>query len=285
MEKLINSYRNDIIKRLNEITSYWENTLTLGQSMNYTLLNSGKLVRSVLMLLGVNELGLDYKNILDVACALEMIQSYSLIHDDLPEMDNATLRRGKTANHLVYGHSTALLAGDALLTDSFNVLASCNLDSNIKLELIKLFSQKAGSLGVCFGQELDIINEKIPFEKWEDIEKIICNKTCALFIVAFKSIGMVTNLNDEKLIKLERAGYLTGLAFQLQDDLNDTYKSIKDIGKDNLQDLNKNTYHKLFGEEKTVCKINELMKQTNEILIEIFGNNNNIIKYLKTIIK
>lgn len=285
MEKIINTCRSDIINRLNELKCNWEKTLTLGESMNYTLLNSGKLVRSVLMLLGLNELGFDYKKILDVACALEMIQSYSLIHDDLPEMDNATLRRGKTANHLVYGHSTALLAGDALLTDSFNVLASSYLDNKIKLELIKLFSEKAGSAGVCFGQQLDVINEKTPFTTWDDIEKIIYNKTCALFIIAFKSIGIVASLNKEIVEKLEHLGYLTGLAFQLQDDLNDTYKTSSELGKDNLQDLNKNTYHKLFGQTATINRINELLEKIQELSTDIFGENNKINTYLKAIIK
>lgn len=281
----IKEYQKIILNRLNELKKIWEKSGTLSDSMNYTLLNSGKLARSILILIGLNDLKIDINIGIDVACSLEMIQSYSLIHDDLPEMDNATTRRNKLSNHLVYSHPTALLAGDALLTDSFYVLASCNLESSLKIELIKLFASKAGSNGVCFGQNLDIINEKKPFIKWEDIENIIYNKTCALFNLSFSSIGIIANLDKNKKDKLSELGYLVGLAFQIQDDLFDTFGSKEELGKDASQDINKNTYHKLFGKDAAIKKINELKKQSNILLEEVFGKNNEISKYLNLLIK
>lgn len=162
MKKIISVYQKKIALRLREISLSWDRCHQLKHSINYTLLNCGKLIRSVIILLGLDNLKMDSNQYIDVACAIEMIQSYTLIHDDLPEMDNATMRRDKIANHLIYGHSIALLAGDALLTDTFLVLSNLKISDHQKVALIHLFAQKAGTSGVCFGQTLDMINSN----KW-----------------------------------------------------------------------------------------------------------------------
>lgn len=284
MESNIKLFKELILSKLNSITKSWSNASLLSDSMNYTLLNCGKLARSIIVLMGLNNLNKDYLEAVDVACALEMIQSYSLIHDDLPEMDNATFRRGKLTNHLVHGAGQALLAGDALLTESFKVITSSNLNSDIKLELIDLFVQKAGTKGVCYGQSLDIINEYQPFEEWNDVEKVIKHKTCALFEIAFMSIGIIGSQDIQVIRKLEEIGYKTGLAFQIKDDLNDELSSSSETGKDTGLDVNKNTYHKIFGIEKANEYIDELLTEIKEELKNIF-NSDEIYCYLKSIMK
>ncbi len=284
MNERIENYKNLILQKLNENSMIWNHSGILRDSMNYTLLNSGKLARSVIILLGLDNLNFEYSLGLDVATALEMIQSYSLIHDDLPEMDNAKYRRGKLANHLIYGHGQALLSGDALLTESFRILANANLSSEQKLKLIELFSKKAGTNGVCYGQSLDIINEAKPFDKWSEVEEVIKHKTCALFEIAFMSIGIIASLDDFSIDILEQIGYDFGLAFQIKDDLNDELSTLDVIGKDASQDVYKNTYHKIYGIDKAKDKINELLNNVSNNIKKVF-NDDSIYDYLKNIIK
>jgi geranylgeranyl diphosphate synthase type II len=208
-----------------------------------------------------------------------MIQSYTLIHDDLPEMDNATMRRDKIANHLIYGHSIALLAGDALLTDTFLVLSNLKISDHQKVALIHLFAQKAGTSGVCFGQTLDMINQTNGFDDWSEIEDMIKYKTCALFELSFQTIGLLALLNDEKLSKLAELGYLYGMAFQIQDDLND------DNLVDDINLIHKTNYHQIFGKEKALEKIDQILSQIEKLCIIIFGEKNKIFAYLKSTFK
>lgn len=283
--ELVVKYRNQINNRLIEISKLWDGKDEIKESIVYTLLNNGKLARSVIILLGLDDLNKKPDLGLDPACALEMIQSYTLIHDDLPEMDNATTRRGKKANHLMYGHNKALLAGDALLTDSFLVLSKSKIDPVQKCKLVELFAKKAGGLGVCYGQVLDILNENNQFSTWEEIERIISLKTCALFELSFMTIGVIAEMEQKQIDMLEKIGYLFGLAFQIQDDLNDYLKEKKEIGKDTDQDLNKCQYHKIYGVEASKDKIKQLL---NEIRLEcekVFGKNNKIYQYLLSLIK
>mgnify|MGYP000135765348 CR=1 FL=1 len=279
MKKIISEYQKKIAFRLSEISLNWDECYQLKNSINYTLLNCGKLIRSVIFLLGLNDLEIDSNQYIDVACAIEMIQSYTLIHDDLPEMDNATMRRDKIANHLMYGHSIALLAGDALLTDTFLVLSNLKISDTQKVALINLFAQKAGTSGVCYGQTLDIMNQKNGFSNWSEIESMIKYKTCSLFELSFQAIGLLASLNDEKLAKLLELGYLYGLAFQIQDDLND------DILVDDINLIDKKTYHQIFGKEKALEKINQLLSQIEKLCIIVFGEKNKIFAYLKSTFK
>lgn len=285
MQDKIKLYRNEIIKKLIELSSFWDKSSKLKNAIDYSLLNFGKLSRPIIILFGLDELGYNFLDGLDVACALEMIQTYSLIHDDLPEMDNATTRRGKTSNHLVNGQFAALLAGDALLTDSFYVIANSKLNEQQKIELIKLFSLKAGSNGVCCGQVLDVLNEKNTNQTWEDVEKIILNKTSALFEIAFTTIGLIANLEQANIDKLKQIGTLFGLAFQLKDDLNDAFATTLTIGKNINQDDNKLTYHKIYGINKTQIKIENIMLEISCLCKDVFGENNQIFSYLQLLIK
>lgn len=281
----IEKYRSNIINRLKEISIMWQDKKELKDSIEYTLLNSGKLARSVIILLGLSDLKIEVQKGLDIACALEMIQSYTLIHDDLPEMDNATTRREKKSNHLVYGHGQALLTGDTLLTDSFLVISNSNLKIEQKIKIIELFANKAGSNGVCYGQVLDLINVDNLFNSWEEIEKIIKFKTCSLFELAFNVVGIIANLDMTKNKRLEKIGYLFGLAFQIKDDLNDYLNITANIGKDVCQDDKKCTYHKIYGIDQANQKIDQIFKEIEEECIKTFGIENKIYNYLLSLIK
>lgn len=283
--KKIEIYRNYIIEQLKKISLMWIDKPELKKTIDYTLLNCGKLARSVIILLGLDDLNVNPLLGLDIACALEMIQSYTLIHDDLPEMDNATMRRGKRTNHLVYGHGQALLAGDTLLTDSFLIIARSNLNDSQKNKLVELFSEKAGSCGVCYGQILDLNNENNNFSIWNQIEKIIALKTSSLFELAFISIGIIAKLEQPTQETLKKIGYLFGLAFQIKDDLNDSLKETTIIGKDVSQDNNKCTYHKIYGINAANLKIDQILKELKGECTKIFGLDNKIYDYLSLLIK
>ncbi len=269
MENKIELYRSAIIKRLTEIKKLWNDKTPLSDSINYTLFNSGKLIRSVVVLLGLDNLGFDYLLGLDLACAIEMIQSYTLIHDDLPEMDNGQFRRGQKANHLVYGQNIALLAGDALLTDAFLVLANANLLDNTRVALIKLLATKIGTGGICFGQAQDVTIKQV--NTWNEVAKMIENKTCALFEFSLMSIGIIASLEEEKMSKLNLLGRYFGLAFQIKDDLTDG-------------DSKGLAYHQIYGLENAKLKIEQLTIKIAQLCKEIFGSNNQIYSYLKSFI-
>lgn len=285
MLEKIKSYKKLIINKLVEISKIWDEKDELKNAICYSLLNYGKLARSVIVLLGLENLNINYNEGLDVACAIEMIQTYSLIHDDLPEMDNATIRRGKLCNHLKYGHARALLAGDALLTDAFLIISNTPLESVIKNKLVRLFAEKAGSQGICYGQSLDIDNITKNELQLSEIQKIISLKTCSLFELAFISIGILAKLDSSKIDILKLIGYEFGFAFQIKDDLNDEFESKDNLGKDVGQDINKCTYHQICGVDVAKLKIDQLMKSIDEKCQIVFGLNNTVYKYLKLLMK
>lgn len=265
----LTTYQEIILNHLQKITSKPLKNNLLQDSINYTLNSKSKLARSIIILMGLKALGLDYHLGLDVAVAMEMIQSSTLIHDDLPEMDNGQIRRGQKCNHLVYGTNIALLAGDALLVDAFNVLAKAKLDDELKLALISKFSEKIGSLGVCYGQSLDVTMKPTSID---ELFIIIKYKTCALFELAFLSIGLIAKLNNDKLQILEKIGTNFGLAFQIYDDL-------LDQAANNLY-----SYHQMKNSEEANLKIIELMKEISSLCQQIFNNDQQIISYLKTLL-
>ncbi len=277
MKKNISNYRTEIMTRLEEKSELWRNCQILKESINYTLLNYGKFIRSIIFLLGLEEFNIFPDKYLDVACAIEMLQSYTLIHDDLPEMDNATTRRNKVANHLIYGHSIALLSGDALLTNTFFVLSKLKINKDHKLALISLFAEKAGTSGVCYGQTLDILNQNTGFQSWNEIEQMIGYKTCCLFELAFQAIGIIANLGQEKLDNLEKLGYLYGLAFQIKDDLEDDQDTKNQVGYMN--------YQQIFGITKTKDKINHLIEKIKEVYAQIFKEHNTLLSFLEETLK
>lgn len=219
------------------------------EAMNYSLQNGGKKIRPILLLMVLEAFGVDRNKGIEVAIALEMIHTYSLIHDDLPAMDDDDLRRGKPTNHKVYGEAVAILAGDGLLTDAFSRIANDEtLDNKAKVKLISELSFSAGSKGMIKGQMLDVEAEK-QFVDIDSLKSIHHSKTGQLIKFACVAAGYIADVDEESMIKLAKFGLALGLAFQIQDDILDVEGDSKKIGKTVGSDIanKKSTYVSLLG--------------------------------------
>ena len=222
----------------------------LFDAMEYSLLAGGKRLRPIFALDFCRMCGGDWKAAAHFAAAMEMIHTYSLIHDDLPCMDNDDFRRGRPTNHKVYGETMAILAGDGLLTDAFMLAASAKLPKPEQMGFaIQILAQNAGSLGMVGGQVLDIQSETRELSEQEVID-IQSRKTGAL-INAACVLGVIAGGGDEKKIEAAAtfAGAL-GMAFQIRDDMLDVIGTQEEMGKGVGTDDTKNTFVKLYGLEK-----------------------------------
>lgn len=219
----------------------------LQEAMRYSILGGGKRIRPVLTLEFARLGGIDWHLALPYACALELVHNYSLIHDDLPCMDNDDYRRGRLTNHKVYGEGMAVLAGDALLTDAFAMAARAELKKPEDMALaIGVLSECAGSLGMIGGQVLDILSEQRQCTEQEVLD-IQTRKTGAL-IRAACVLGVIAGGGSEaqRCAAAEFAGLL-GLAFQIRDDILDVVGDAKELGKAVGVDGAKNTFVRLYG--------------------------------------
>lgn len=245
-------YRDLIEKSLKEYyaSMHDEPQKLLFDAMEYSLLGGGKRLRPIFTLEFCRMCGTDVKNALPFAVAVEMIQTYSLIHDDLPAMDNDDFRRGMPTNHKVFGEGIAILAGDALLTDAFASAASaqCNPPENT-LKAIAVLSNCAGSLGMVGGQVLDIMSQERELTENEVLD-IQTRKTGAL-INAACVLGVLAGGGTEEQIEAA-SGFaaLLGLAFQIRDDMLDVVGTCEEMGKGVGTDADKNTFVRLYGLEK-----------------------------------
>lgn len=223
----------------------WEGFVTpeLAKSMKYSLFTGGKRFRPLLTLLTAESLGLPPQSVAPWACAIEMIHTYSLIHDDLPCMDNDDFRRGLPTNHKVHGEATALLAGDALLTEAFGVLArGYTAKAEILPALINLLSRAAGAPGMVGGQVEDLIaNDNVPTREAQ--LEIHRKKTGALICASLHGVGIICSLPQERMKALENFGWTLGMAFQVADDIEDANEKsekgglIRLIGYDETRSL------------------------------------------------
>lgn len=284
--------RNDALNRYGElINSYLEKALSspypevqgIYDAMYYSVKNGGKRVRPILTLMFCKACGKNPENALPLAAAVELVHTYSLIHDDLPCMDNDDFRRGKPSNHKVFGEANAVLAGDALLTAAFSLIADGafkNLYSyESAVKAVSVLSKLSGAEGMVGGQYIDLESEgkEITAETLELQDKL---KTGAL-ISAACVLGCIAADADEKLIKsAEGFAYSTGLAFQIKDDILDVTGSIEKIGKKAGSDLqnDKATYVGLLGLEKCNALVKEL---TNTALASLsdFADNEELISF------
>lgn len=204
---------------------------SLKESMNYSLQAGGKRIRPILMLSVMHELGVNHPDALKVASAIEMIHTYSLIHDDLPSMDDDDLRRGMPTNHKVYGEAVAILAGDALLTYSFGLIARLeNISSDDKVHLIDLMSLSSGAEGMVGGQILDIEGEEQALQL-QELEQVHRLKTAALLTFSILAGAILAQAKPETVMALTRFGEHLGLAFQIQDDILDVTGTSEELGK------------------------------------------------------
>lgn len=225
------------------------------EAMAYSVFAGGKRFRPVLCLCACEAVGGTLETALDAACALEMVHTYSLIHDDLPGMDDDDYRRGKLTNHKVFGEGIAILAGDALLTQAFEVLADGALlqgDPQKAALAVKELAHASGTLGMVGGQVADIISEgKQPTQ--ELLEYIHHHKTAALIIASVKLGGIFAGADRLQLTQLESYGRHLGLAYQITDDILDITGDAAKIGKPVGSDIknNKATFPALFGLEQS----------------------------------
>jgi geranylgeranyl diphosphate synthase type II len=238
------------------------------QSMNYTLSAGGKRIRPVLALACAEAVGGKPENIVREACALELIHTYSLIHDDLPAMDDDDLRRGKPSNHKVFGEAVAILAGDALLTYAFELLAQSSMFPPEKqLSVIKETAIAAGWRGMVGGQVLDTLGSA-KNNALEDIENIHRKKTGALLVVSARLGAILGGGNEEQIKKLSGYASYLGLAFQIKDDILDGMGCREVMGKPAGSDskLAKTTYWSLLGPVEAVNHLNSVIAQAKECL-------------------
>lgn len=222
----------------------------LFDAMQYSLTAGGKRLRPILAFEFCRICGRDWKEAAPFAAAIEMIHTYSLIHDDLPCMDNDDYRRGRLTNHKVYGEGMAVLAGDALLTDAFGIAASAQLpDPGDMATAIGVLSECAGSLGMVGGQVLDIMSEERELTEQEVLD--IQNRKTGCLISAACALGVIAGGGSEKQYDAAcqfAAGL--GLAFQIRDDMLDVIGTLEELGKATGVDTQKNTFVKLYGLER-----------------------------------
>ena len=237
----------------------------LFEAMEYSLLAPGKRLRPVFAFEFCRMCGGNWEKAAPFAAAVEMIHNYSLIHDDLPCMDNDDFRRGRPTNHKVYGETLAVLAGDALLTDAFAVAASADIPGKDIAFAIQVLSENAGSLGMVGGQVLDTKSEERTLTEQEVLD-IQSRKTGAL-INAACVLGVIAAGGSEEQLKAA-AGFAAalGLAFQIRDDMLDVIGTQEEMGKGVGTDANKNTFVRLYGLEKCAELVNTYTKTALDCL-------------------
>ncbi len=264
-----------------------QNNSKLILPMKYGLFPGGKKIRSKILIDIGSLLSIDYKSLITVGAAVECIHAYSLIHDDLPCMDNDKIRRGKPSTHIKFGESTAVLAGNSLLTMAFEILSSSSLkvSEKIKINLIKELSECSGHLGIAGGQYLDLSYEKKKISKKKIIQMEI-KKTGKLFSFCCMAPAIIKKKDKKEIKFFEYIGSNIGLLFQIADDLidfkGDSKKAGKQTGKD--QKKGKATLISLFGYDNAVKYCNKIILDINMSLKKYGSNSKNIQETLDYIL-
>lgn len=243
------------------------------ESMHYSLTAGGKRLRPVLVLAFCRACGGDVEQALPAACALEMVHTYSLIHDDLPCMDNDDLRRGKPTNHVVFGECTATLAGDALQAEAFRTILESDLPVEARAECARLLSEAAGVNGICGGQQLDMEGDGKLLTK-EQLTEIHTRKTAAMIRAACR-MGIACGSGSERQIEAADAyAQALGLAFQIRDDMLDVISTNEELGKPIGSDAQeqKTTFMSLFGLERCEREVHELTERAAAVVEDVFPN-------------
>ena len=240
----------------------------LREAVLYSIHAGGKRIRPYLLLEVLESLQVPITIAhAQVAAALEMIHTGSLIHDDLPAMDDDDFRRGRLTNHKKFGEALAILAGDALFLDPYALIALSDLPNEIKVDLIASLSLSSGSMGMVAGQVLDMEGEGKHLNL-EELQTIHANKTGKLLAFPFQAAGVIAGLDENLQKQLKTVGELIGLAFQVRDDILDVTASFEEIGKTPQKDLQaeKSTYPALLGLDEAKVFCNRTLDQANEKL-------------------
>ena len=273
MKKELKEYRHQVNNALEiYLESKDENSRLVYEAMQYSTFAGGKRLRPILLLATYRLFNEDMRTALPFAAAIEMIHTYSLIHDDLPAMDNDDYRRGKLTNHKVFGEGIAVLAGDGLLNKAYEVM----LDEIVKAknpvivsQASKVIGNAAGVKGMIGGQVADILSEDQEISP-KDLDYIHAHKTGALIEAAMVSGAVLANAQPEDVKKIQQVGKNLGLAFQIKDDVLDIIGDEKQLGKQIGSDeaKEKSTYPKLYGLAACQKMIQELTEESNQILDE-----------------
>ncbi len=261
--------------------------MRLKEAMLYSLMAGGKRLRPTLALAAAEMFDREPREVIAFGCAIEMIHTYSLIHDDLPAMDNDDYRRGKLTNHKVFGEAMAILAGDALLNMAYETMAKDSLAGNslAKLKAMSVVAQYAGALGMVGGQVIDLSSPEMnPLETEEDSERLKTMhrlKTGALIKAPLEAAAIICGAGDSQFAMLSNYGANLGLAFQIKDDILDVEGSMEEMGKKPGSDAvaNKTTYVTRYGLEKSKKMLSEVTEEGVSFL-EPFGDKAEFLKEL-----
>ena len=273
----MNDYIEIIDNKLDEYmpVKYPENIF---KSMKYTVTLPGKRLRPVMCLETCRMFGGNFEDAIPTACAIEMLHAQTLIHDDLPCMDNDDFRRGKPTNHKVFGEAIATLAGDALLTFAPQIILkhSQNLGAEKLLKIMEEYFHAAGAYGVIAGQVVDIESEKSSNlstyaalnKPSELLDYIHTHKTADLFKLALRTGAIIANATEEQLEEITEFGQCLGVAFQVSDDILDETSTFEEMGKTLGKDkaAGKLTYTNLYGLEEAKCKVACMLKKSYDIM-------------------
>lgn len=248
----------------------------LKESIEYSLVNDGKKIRPLSFLYLLKYYGVDYSKHFDIALAIELVHTYSLVHDDLPEMDNDDYRWGKYTNHKVFGQDIAVLTGDAMLTLAFEVLSECDVEASLKVRLIKQFANYSGAMGMIAGQVYDVKQKNYDVDA-DYLRRMHSLKTGRLIELPMDFACLVANKLDE-YNEVKEFGQQLGIAYQIKDDILDYYGDFEKIGK-LPSDEDMITYLSFYGIEEceellkkhTLNAIN-VAKRLNNNLLEDFAN-------------
>ncbi len=281
MDRPFDEYKALVDEHLMDFIPNIDNkSILLYESMKYSLMAGGKRLRPVMLLAACDFAGGNIMEALPYACALEYIHTYSLIHDDLPAMDNDDLRRGIPTNHKVYGEAIAILAGDGLLTCAFEAINKdmmlyfdCPEKINARVKAAYEIAKGAGARGMVAGQVSDIEAESAPASS-ELLEYIHLNKTGALFTAAIKAGLYIGNATQEMLSDFTKYAENLGLAYQIADDILDVVGNTEELGKTTGADQkqNKNTYTSINGLEAAQKRLDELTENAVEAIAHYYDN-------------
>ena len=263
----------------NNVFSKDESLRVLYESMRYSLLDAGKRIRPFIVISMAQSLGADIEKAMPFAAAIEMIHTYSLIHDDLPCMDDDDMRRGKPSNHKAFGEDIALLAGDALLTLAFETVACADLPSDIRIQAVRCLSEAAGADGMIGGQVLDLEAEKISPDEAR-LNKIYSLKTGALLRASARLGCLAASVTDKAILdKADEYAKGIGTSFQIIDDLLDRYGDEKLLGKPvGSDEKNGKVTYLSFYDYSSAKSIAQSLTQSAIDAISDFPKNENLVE-------
>ncbi|MCX7698901.1 MAG: polyprenyl synthetase family protein [Candidatus Goldbacteria bacterium] len=282
----------NLIKKINKnlfkyLKSKFEFPPIIYKAVRYSVFAGGKRIRPVLLLLTAKSCGLSFKSVMPVACGIEMIHTYSLIHDDLPAMDDDDYRRGKLTSHKKFGEAIAILAGDALLTKAFETICYCRsfFSPDKIISVIKLIADAAGINGMVGGQVADILFENKPISK-KTLQFIHSHKTGALIKASILSGAILSDAVDDKELKLwDKLGEIVGMIFQITDDILDITSTTKKLGKTAGKDIKqkKATFPAVYGLDRSKQIVSNLLLEAKKILYKIKKPTEDILNLIEFI--